>query len=147
LEESKLSLEGIVSGLNGQVAELTSKFDSESSSRQKEKEEKEAKDKLEVSGLGVLKKNLEEHLEDLYRWQKYLDLDTESEVDFSGEIRPQILLDISKENFETQLNVLSQKLTKENEDLRGLLSIKEAEKKSKRDADQKKKERQQKNKV
>jgi hypothetical protein len=147
LEESKLTLEGIVSGLNGQVAELTTKFESESSSRQKEREEKEAKDKLEVSGLGVLKKNLEEHLEDLYRWQKYLDLDTESEVDFSGEIRPQILLDITKENFETQLEVLSKKLNKENDDLRSLLSIKEAEKKSKKDADQKKKERQQKNKV
>jgi len=147
LQESKLSLEGIVSGLEGQVADLSSKFETESQNRKKEQQDHDAKSKLEVSGLGVLKKNLTEHLEDLYRWQKYLDLDTESEVDFSGEVRPQILLDISKENFEKQLEVLSQKLAKENDELSTLLKIKEAEKKARKDADKKKKDRQQKNKV
>jgi len=147
LQESKLSLEGIVSGLEGQVADLSSKFENESQNRKKEQQDHDAKSKLEVSGLGVLKKNLTEHLEDLYRWQKYLDLDTESEVDFSGEVRPQILLDISKENFEKQLEVLSQKLAKENDELSTLLKIKEAEKKARKDADKKKKDRQQKNKV
>jgi len=147
LQESKLSLEGIVSGLEGQVADLSSKFENESQNRKKEQQDHDAKAKLEVSGLGVLKKNLTEHLEDLYRWRKYLDLDTESEVDFSGEVRPQILLDISKENFEKQLEVLSQKLAKENDELSTLLKIKEAEKKARKDADKKKKDRQQKNKV
>jgi len=147
LQENKLSLEGMVSGLEGQVAELTTKFESETQNRKKEQQDHEAKAKLEVSGLGVLKKNLTEHLEDLYRWQKYLDLDTESEVDFSGEVRPQILMDISKENFEKQLEVLSQKLAKENEELSSMLKVKETEKKARKEADKKKKDRQQKNKV
>jgi len=146
LEQNKMSLSTLVTGLEGQLADLTTKFESESQNRKKELDEHEAKAKLEVSGLGVLKKNLEEHLEDLYRWQKYLDLDTETEVDFSGEVRPQILMDINKQNFETQLEILSKKLAKENDELSGLLKVKEAEKKAKKEADKKKKERQSKNK-
>jgi len=147
LSENKLTLESQISGLEGQFSELSTEFETESKQRKKEQEETEARSKVEVNGLGMLKKNLTEHLEDLYRWQKYLDLDTESEVDFSGDIRPQILMDIQKENFDAQLDVLAKKLSKESEELRGLLSIKEAEKKAKKDADKKKKERQQKNKA
>jgi len=146
LEQNRMSLSTLVSGLEGQVSELTTKFDTESQNRKKELEDHEAKSKVEVSGLGVLKKNLEEHLEDLYRWQKYLDMDTETEVDFSGEIRPQILLDINKQNFESQLETLSKKLAKENDELSSLLKVKETEKKAKKEADKKKKERQSKNK-
>jgi len=83
----------------------------------------------------------------LYRWQKYLDLNSEAEVDFTGEIRPQILQDISKENFDSQLELLTKKLSKENQDLLNLLKIKEAEKKAKKEAEKKKKDRQSKNKV
>jgi len=132
LEENKTKLEGAVSGLQGQVGELESRFGTESSNRQKEKEEYDTQAKVELKGLGVLKKNLEEHLEDLYRWQKYLDLESEGEVDFMGEIRPQILQEINKENFEGQLEILSKKLTKENEDLLTLLKSKETEKKAKK---------------
>lgn len=62
-----------------------------------------------------MKQNLEAHVEDLNRWMKYLDLDTQAEVDFSGEIRPQIMLDITKENFDDQLTYLAKKLDKENQ--------------------------------
>jgi len=147
LAENNIELEGTVSGLKGEVADLTAKFDSEFQMRKNALEQHDARSKVEVSGLGVLKKNLGEHLEDLYRWQKYLDLEGQAELDFSGEIRPQILMDISKENFDTQLTDLTKRLGKENEDLLALLGVKEAEQKAKKDADKKKKERQQKNKT
>jgi len=147
LAENNIELEGTVSGLKGEVADLTAKFDSEFQMRKNALEQHDARSKVEVSGLGVLKKNLGEHLEDLYRWQKYLDLEGQSELDFSGEIRPQILMDISKENFDTQLTDLTKRLGKENEDLLALLGVKEAEQKAKKEADKKKKERQQKNKT
>jgi len=132
LEENKMTLEGVVSGLQSQVESLSTKYEADTISRQKEKEENDSRNKVERGGLGVLKKNLEEHLEDLYRWQKYLDLDGDAEVDVSGDVRPQILAEITKENFETQLGILSTKLGKQNEDLVSLLKVKETEKKAKK---------------
>jgi len=130
LEESKVGLEGVVSGLQSQVESLHTKYETESIIRLKEKEENDSRNKVERNGLGVLKKNLEEHLEDLNRWRKYLDLDLEAEIDFSGEIRPQILSEITKENFDKQLEILSDKLAKQNDELVSHLKVKETEKKS-----------------
>jgi len=59
-----------------------------------------------------------------------LDLDLEAEIDFSGEIRPQILSEITKENFDKQLEILSDKLAKQNDELVSHLKVKETEKKS-----------------
>jgi len=147
LVENKTELHEVISGLQGQLGNISSLFETETTNRKKEKEEYEVRAKVEVGGFGVLKKNLEEHLEDLYRWQKYLDLETESEVSFTGDIRPQVLQEITKENVETQLKVLTEKLAKENEDLLKLLKSKEAEKKTKKEANNKKKERQSKTKT
>jgi len=91
-----------------------------------------------------MKKNLEEHLEDLHRWQKYLDI--QGDVDFEGTIRPQILSDINESQFDEQLSFLSKKLGKENDELLKLLKEKEAEQKAKKAQEKKKKERQAKNK-
>jgi len=120
------------------TAELNGKLDA----LQKEKDDAQKRAQVEVTGLGVLKKNLHEHLEDLYRWQKYLDFDKSAELDFSGEIRPQILTDISKSNFEEQLKYLSDKLDKENTQLSSFLKSKEVEKKAQKQKEKEKKSRQ-----
>lgn len=143
-DEFKVQMEEQVAALSGQVTTITTKLEEESSARKKENEETASRSKVELLGLGVLKRNLEEHVEDLFRWRKFLDLETESTVDFSGEIRPQIISDISKENFDEQLKYLSQKLEKENAELVDLLKQKESEVKAKKAQEDKKRERQKK---
>jgi hypothetical protein len=142
LNEQKISLEEQVAALTEQVSQITSKFEAESQQRKKENETTSARAQVELRGLGVLKRNLEEHTEDLRRWQKYLDFDKDSSVDFSGEIRPQIMAEMTKDNFDEQLQYLSKKLEKENADLLSLLKQKESEAKTKKAQEEKKKERQ-----
>jgi len=145
LAEMKVTLEHQVSGLETQVAQLTSNLDSESTNRKKETEENTIRSRAELAGLAVMKKNLEEHVEDLYRWQRFLNLDADSAVDFSGEIRPQIIADISKGNYDEQLQYLAKKLEKENSELHSMLKQKEAEAKARKAQEDKKRERQKKN--
>jgi hypothetical protein len=71
-----------------------------------------------------------------------LDIESISEVDFSGELRPQILADITKEEFDDQLVYLAKKLDSENEELLNLLKAKEAEQKAKKASEKKKRDRQ-----
>jgi len=144
LQDEKNALQGKVANLEGQVASLASQLEAEKAARKKLEDETAARSKVQVNGLGVLKKNLEEHLEDIHRWQKYLDV--QGDVDFEGTVRPQILTDISEAQYDEQLAHLSKKLSKENEDLIKLMKEKEAEQKAKKAQDKKKKERQAKNK-
>jgi cortexillin 1/2 len=123
------------------LEELTNKYNQEVSERKRENAEREARAKTEIQGLGVLKKNLEEHVEDLHRWQRYLDFEPTAEVDFNGEIRPHIMSDIAQSDFDEQLTYLAKKLEKENEELLGYLKIKEREKTEKKESEQKKKDR------
>jgi len=141
LSTGKSSLEDQKSALLGQMSDLTSKFETLNMQRSKENEEHQSRSRVEVKGLEILKKNLEEHIEDLHRWQKYLDYDKQSEIDFSGEIRPQILAEISKQNYDDQLQYLAKKLDVENSDLLKFLKQKELEIKSKKALEKKKKER------
>jgi len=135
LEENKISLEQ-------QVSELNASLEKETSERNREKQLYGDRAKVEMSGLNVLQKNLVEHVEDLHRWQKYLGFDAEAEVDFSGEIRPQILTEISDKNFEEQLQTLAKKLASENDDIVKVLKIKETEMKAKKELEKKKRDRQ-----
>ncbi|PRP86839.1 actin bundling protein [Planoprotostelium fungivorum] len=121
-------LEAQVFSLEGQVSEMSEKFTALERKGKSDKDKLDGDSAVQTKGLNVLKQNLEEHLEDLHRWQAYLDFDKISDVDFAGEIRPQILADITKDNFETQLTKLSEKLEKENGELLALLKSKEAEK-------------------
>jgi len=141
LEANIASLQGQIAELNNTIADITAKFNAEQEGRKKENEEWSRRAKAETKGLEILKKNLEEHIEDLFRWQKYLDLDTQSEVDFTGEIRPQILLDISKENFDEQVQYLAKKLEKENTNILDMLKIKEADAKALKDKKKKDKQK------
>jgi cortexillin 1/2 len=142
LHEKSVSLEGQVHNLEGQVSELTSKFETESTQRASQTEKFNAQSKVQTSGLAVLKKNLEQHIDDLHRWQKYLDFDKSVEIDFT-EARVDLLTQISQENFDEQLRVLTDKLDKENGELHSLLKAKEAEAKARKETEKKKKERQQ----
>jgi len=144
LNENKLQLEQQVSGLEGEVTQLKTSVEQKESDRKKELDDQSKKNRVEIAGLGVLKKNLEEHVEDLHRWEKFLDINEEGEVDFTGEVRPQILSEISKETFEEQLSYLAKKLEKENGELITMLKVKEAEAKAKKANEKKKRERQQK---
>jgi len=110
---------------------LNNLLDNERKARRKYEEDAESRAATELKGLGVLKKNLEEHVEDLHRWEKYLDVDNAGEVDFSGEVRPKLMLDISKTSFDDQLNTLANKLEKENDELQKLLKIKEEDQREK----------------
>jgi len=128
LEKKGTQLEAQVFSLEGQVSDISEKFQVAERSRKKEKEGDSNSAAVTTKGLNILKKNLEEHLEDLHRWQNFLDFDKVSDVDFNGEIRPQILQDITKEDFDVQLSKLSERLDKENEELLQLLKTKEVEK-------------------
>jgi len=139
LRDSKASLEQQVTSLQSQLAEIASKLKSESDERKKESEKYSSRAKVELKGIALLKDNLEKHVEDLHRWQNFID--SNSEVDFSGEIRPQILSDITQQNFDEQLQYLAKKLDKENDDLVGILKQKETEAKAKKALEKKKKER------
>jgi len=141
LTENKVQLQEQVSNLQAQLSELNTKLANEAEKRKNENDEYGKRSKAEVSGLQVLKKNLEQHVEDLTRWQKFLDLDNQSEIDFSGEIRPNIMLDISKQDYEAQVEYLAKKLDKENSDLEGFLKQKEAEVKARKNLEKKKKEK------
>jgi len=96
------------------------------------------KNQIEVSGFSILKKNLEEHLDDLHRWQFYLD--KSSDIDLS-DFRPTILSELPKEDFQKQLSIISEKLAKENDELVSMLKVKQAEAEAKKLQEKKKKDR------
>jgi len=142
LSESKSLLEQEVAGLHDSVSGLSTKLEQEQQARKKENEEQALRNKAEVDGLNVLKKNLNHHVEDLHAWQKLLELN--GELDFSGELRPQILLDIHKENFNQQLEYLAKKLEHEDAELMKLWKMKEVDVKARKAKEAKKKSAQQK---
>jgi len=104
--------------------------------------ERDQQARIQMAGLGVLQQHLQTHVEDLRRWQKVLDLDQISEIDFSGEIRPQIAAEIAGAPFEKQLQALTERLEKENALLGDFLKQKEAEKKRAKQKEMDKKNRQ-----
>jgi len=144
LSQESQQLQGQVQKLEGQVTELSTKFETESTSRAAETQKFNSQAKVQTSGLVVLKKNLEEHIDDLHRWQKYLDFDKSIELDFT-ETRVELLQQITPQSFDEQLKVLTERLDKENTELHGLLKQKETEAKARKEQEKKKKERQQKN--
>jgi len=140
-EERKRSrkFEEMIAALEAQMADMTNKLKNEADGRKSDQEARDKVSKTELRGLEVLRKNLDEHVDDLNRWMKFLDYDTQSELDF-GEIRSGILADVGKKGFDEQLSYLTDKLSKENEELLGYLKQKEIEAKAKKANDKKKKE-------
>merc|ERR1712137_979571 len=71
-------------------------------------------------GLDTLKKNLEEHLEDLYRWRDLHEIEGESEFDLSS-----VISDCSGKTFEEQLEYLDGRLQEENKSLSRITKLKD----------------------
>merc|ERR1712137_1504146 len=71
-------------------------------------------------GLDTLKKNLEEHLEDLYRWRDLHEIEGESEFDLSS-----VISDCSGKTFEEQLEYLDGRLQEENKSLSRIIKLKD----------------------
>lgn len=82
-------------------------------------------------GLGVLRRNLDQHIEDLHVWQKYLDSKDKTFLDFDHEVRSGLLAELDGANdFVEELNILSGKLGIENEAMLKILKAKLAEAKA-----------------
>merc|ERR1712137_1228814 len=71
-------------------------------------------------GLDTLKKNLEEHLEDLYRWRDLHEIEGESEFDLSA-----VISGCAGKSFEEQLEYLDGRLQEENKSLTRIIKLKD----------------------
>lgn len=93
--------------------------------------ERTEQDTVHRKGLAVLRRNLDQHIEDLHVWQKYLENKDKTFLDFDREVRPGLEgeLDVVKD-FVGELNVLSGKLDLENEAMLKILKAKLAEAKA-----------------
>jgi len=90
--------------------------------------ERTEQDGVHRKGLGVLRRNLDQHIEDLHTWQKYLDSKDKTFLDFDRETRPGIELELDNvKDFVEELNILSGKLDGENEAMQKILKQKMAE--------------------
>lgn len=78
-------------------------------------------------GLDVLKHNLEEHLEDLYRWRDLNEADFKEDLDDFD--LNKVIAQLADKSFEEQLQVLDEKLQAENHSLQKIISAKDATKK------------------
>jgi len=93
-------------------------------------QERTEQDSFHRKGLQVLHKNLDEHINDLHTWQKYLDKDRDW-LDFDRDVRPSLNNDLSsRTDFIEELNLLSDKLEQENEAMLIVLKQKMAEAKN-----------------
>jgi chromosome segregation ATPase len=126
------TLEESVASLKGDIKEISEKLEKERQLRQQETEANERRNKAELDGIGVLKVNLSNHIEDLRLWQKLLELPGVGDLDFQSEIRPQIVSSLNGEDFNKQVQILSKKLEEEDGELMKLWKMKEAEIKSKK---------------
>ncbi|PRP77624.1 hypothetical protein PROFUN_00485 [Planoprotostelium fungivorum] len=141
LAEAKLALEAKLAELQQEHSEVSSSFEAFKRGQDKKKQENDERNAVQVSGLGILAQHLTDHIEDLHRWESYLDL---GELPPMGELRRNTIADIKNENFEDQLKSLSDKLDKENAALLEVLKIKESEARIRREQEQKRAARQQK---
>jgi len=75
-------------------------------------------------GLDALKRNLEEHLEDLYQWRDLHDDEFKDQVeDFD---LSKVISDISSKSFEAQLAYLDGRLQEENRNLSRIIKLKDS---------------------
>lgn len=117
VKEHELELEGTVGELEGQVEEL-GEF----------KKEADSRNKTELRGLGVMRENLMQHLDQLHQWEGLLmPGGTTADVLQSGEIKAEVLAQVASMGYDDQLEALAARLSKENEELGDKLKGVEAE--------------------
>jgi len=74
---------------------------------------------------------LDQHIEDLHTWQKYLDSKDKTFLDFDREIRSGLVGELdAAHDFVEELNILSGRLDSENEAMMKILKGKQAEAKA-----------------
>ena len=95
--------------------------------KEQELTEMHSQSRVNSSGLVVLRTNLEAHLSDLHRWQKFLD-GTASTVEDPVEEIAAITDDLDKASFQEQLNILSAALQEESVAMGKILKECEGEK-------------------
>jgi len=125
---------------NAQHVETTEKLDEEvkelkkrAKREQKHAEEQEeviselqSQSKVNTNGLAVLRTNLDAHISDLKRWQKYLEgsvVDVDDPVDEIEELRTQL----DGASFQEQLNIISSALQEESMDMARILKERQQE--------------------
>lgn len=74
-------------------------------------------------GLDVLRRNLEEHLEDMYRWRELHELDLDEKRVFDLD---KIISDIQDKTFEQQIEYLNDILSEENKSLLRIIRLKDS---------------------
>jgi len=74
-------------------------------------------------GLDTLKKNLEDHLEDLYRWRDLHEIDMDEKVEEFD--LSKVISDCSDKSFEQQLEYLDGRLQEENKNLARIIKLKD----------------------
>ena len=72
-------------------------------------------------GLDTLKKNLEDHLEDLYRWRDLNDVEMKEDVEEFD--LSKVIADCSNKSFEEQLSYLDGRLQEENRNLSRIIKL------------------------
>jgi len=88
--------------------------------------ELQSQSKVNTNGLAVLRTNLDAHISDLKRWQKYLEgsvVDVDDPVDEIEELRTQL----DGASFQEQLNIISSALQEESLDMARILKERQAE--------------------
>jgi len=102
--------------LSSEVAELRTRLKREqktTSTKERQLTESRDQSRLNVSGLAVLRTNLDAHISDLHRWQKFLEgrvADVQDPVEEVERVREEL----EKLSFQEQLNLLSTHLQEEN---------------------------------
>jgi len=118
LEFQQGRFEEEIEGLKADVEGFKVKLDherEETNGARRLLDEKGNQDGLHRSGLQLVKRNLDLHLDDLHTWQKYLDYEDKATFDFERDIRPGLTAELEDKEFVQQLELLSSKLDQENE--------------------------------
>jgi len=132
LRKKQAAYEEEIESLKNDVENFKAQLDNErkeNNNHQKNLQEKNDQDTFHRKGLQVLRNNLEAHIKDLHIWQGYLDSDKGRDwLDFERDVKPTLNSELNaQKDFVEELNVLSDKLDRENELLLNILKAKAAE--------------------
>jgi len=133
LKKKTASFEDEIESLKNEVSMFKGQLDTERKDKDEQRkllDEHSNQDTVHRKGLQVLKRNLDQHIEDLTTWRGYLESKDKSVFDFESEIRRALEGDLEGKDFVEQLNYLSGKLDGENELMLKLLKQKMADAKA-----------------
>jgi len=133
LKKKTASFEDEIESLKNDVRLFKSQLDTERRDKEEQRkllDEQSSQDTIHRKGLQVLKRNLDQHIEDLHTWRGYLEAKDKAVFDFESEVRRGLEGDLDGKDFVEQLNLLSGKLDGENDLMLKLLKQKLADAKA-----------------